>query len=83
VSNDLERLNKKLIKVIEFKSVHDRDRKENEARKINILSSSMIFIKSLHQFNANAAEEEDLNANINVKVINVEELINFFIVLTE
>jgi len=51
------------------------------SRKINILSSSATFIKLLHQFDADIAEEEDLNANI--KVINEEKLINFFIILIE
>jgi hypothetical protein len=76
VNNDLERSDEEFIEAIEFKDVHDRNRKENKVRKINTLLSSTAFIKSLHQFDANAAEEKDSNANINVKVVNEEELIN-------
>jgi len=83
VSNNLERLNEKLMKTIEFKNVYDKDKKEDEARKIKTFSSSITFIKSLHQFDINAAEEEDLNVDVNVKVINEEESINFFIILIE
>jgi len=81
VNNNLARLNEELIEVIEFKDVHNKDRKENNVREVNILSSSITFIKLSRQFNTDAAEEEDLNAD--VKVINKEKSINFFIILTK
>jgi len=37
----------------------------------------------LYQFDADAAEKEDSNADVNVKVVNKEKSINFFIILIE
>jgi len=83
VSNNLEKSDEEFIKAIEFKNVYDRSRKENEVKETNTLSSSMTFIKLSCQFDADAANEENSDADVNVKVINEEELINFFIILIE
>jgi len=48
VNNNLERSDEKLIKAIKFKNIHDKNRKEDEARRANTLSSSATFIKLLH-----------------------------------
>jgi len=79
MNNNLERSDEEFIKVIEFKNVHHKDKKN--VKEINILLSLTTFIKSSCQFNTNIAEKEDLDAD--VKVINEEKLINFFIILTK
>jgi len=71
---------KNLLKQLNLK-MYMIEIKQDDARKANTLSFSTIFIKSLCQFDVDTAEEE--NSNANVKVINKEELINFFIILTE
>jgi hypothetical protein len=63
INNNLERSDEKFIKVIEFKNIHNKDRKRNDAREANTLFSSIIFIKSSYQFDADAAEEENSDAD--------------------
>jgi len=83
MSNDLERSDEELIKATEFENVCDKDRKEDDVKKTNTFSLSVTFIKSSRQFNASIAEEKDSDANIIIKVIDEEKLIDFFLVLTE
>jgi hypothetical protein len=63
-------LNEEFIEAIELSKVHDKDRNKDVMKESNIIFSSTIIIKSLHQNDAKTVEVVNI---FNVKEIKTED----------